>query len=367
MNTQISTSAMPVLPDRKVKATSRWSELTAFMRTQPMWLSISMPVLLTLLMGWLDDISGWEVSLFIFYAIPIIQAVWWAGSNAGIIITIMSGCIWWYANIDTHPYETLLGYFWALINREFYFFVVVFAVSIVRKKQDADAEYIRMLEERQQLEKDIIAVSEYEQQRIGRDLHDGLCQQLAAIGCAARALTDDLRQKGFDNADDASAIEESLQQAVVEARDMARGIFPVHVDRSGLSTALKDLALTTSRLTNIDIQVVEKEEVNLGSPEHSMHLYRIAQEAVANALRHASPHHVWIKIDRKGGKLHLMVEDDGRSMDVRLLSKSDGMGLRTMRYRAQSMGATLEIGSRPEGGNRVYCCLGIETESHPHA
>lgn len=365
MNADISTSPIPVVADRKVPSTP-WSELTAFMRTQPMWVSIFFPVLLTIVMGWLDDITGWEVSLFIFYAIPIIQAVWWGGVNAGVIITILSGLVWWYANLDVHPYETLFGYVWAMINREFYFLVVVFAVSIVRKKQDADAEYIRVLEERQQLEKDIVAVSEYEQQRIGRDLHDGLCQQLAAIGCAARALTEDLQSKGLEHATDASAIEDSLRQAVVEARDMARGIFPVHVDRSGLSTALRDLAQTTARLTNIDIQLIDNEEVQLSSPEISMHLYRIAQEAVANAVRHASPHHIWIKIERKGGKLHLTVEDDGRGIDVRLLNKSDGMGLRTMRYRAQSIGASLEIEPRPKGGNRVYCCLRIDTEPSSH-
>jgi signal transduction histidine kinase len=361
MNTEISTPNLPMFSERKLS--SPWQDLTQFMRTQPMWVSIIFPVLLTVLMGWIDDITGWEVSLFIFYAIPIFQAVWWANVQAGIIITVISSIVWWYANLDSQPYATLLGYFWALMNRQFYFLVVVFAVSVVRKKQDADAAYIRMLEERQQMEKDIVAVSEYEQQRIGRDLHDGLCQQLAAIGCAARALTEDLQSKGIENADDASAIEECLQQAVVEARDMARGIFPVHVDRSGLATALKDLAVTTSRLTGIKITVQDTEEVQLSSPEISMHLYRIAQEAVANAVRHASPHHVWIKIERLKGRLHLTVEDDGRGIDLRVLKKSDGMGLRTMRYRAQSIGASLEIEPRPEGGNRICCRLSTETET----
>jgi len=361
-----ATSPIPHL-DAERHASGPWAELTEFMRRQPIWLTIITPALLTLVMGWMDDISGWEVSLFIFYAIPIILSVWWIDARAGVIISALSGMIWWYANRDVHPYETTLGYAWALINREFYFGVVVFAVNIVRKKQDADAAHIQMLEERQQLEKDIVAVSEYEQQRIGRDLHDGLCQQLAAIGCAARALTEDMQTKGYDNAHDAAAIEECIQQAVIEARDMARGIFPVHVDRSGLFTALHDLAQTTTRLTGIEIETQETTEVQLGSPEVSMHLFRITQEAVANAVRHAAASKIWIKLDLTGDTLSLQIEDNGRGMGMhRVPSRSGGMGLRTMRYRAQAVGAELHIEPRLGGGTRVRCQMKVKHETATH-
>lgn len=359
MNTQVS----PVLhayPSPRVNNVGPWSELTAFMRRQPVWFSIIIPMLLAAVMGWLDDVTGWEVSLFIFYAIPIILAVWWVNTAAGLVMSIITGGLWWYANRDTHPYETTLGYLWALINREFYFGVVVFAVRIVRNKQDADAAHIQMLEERQQLEKDIVAVSEYEQQRIGRDLHDGLCQQLAAIGCAARALSEDMQNNGYENARDAAAIEESLQQAVLEARDMARGIFPVHVDQSGLSTALRDLAQTTTRLTGISIQTQEAADVHFSSPEASMHLYRIAQEAVANAVRHGKCTSIIIKIELSGQDLTLMIEDNGKGISNRPNSRDGGMGLRTMRYRAQAIGANLQIEPRLGGGTRVRCQLKVE-------
>jgi signal transduction histidine kinase len=344
------------------QAPSPWEELTSVMRRQPAWIALVLPILLVLVMGWFDDISGWEVSLFIFYAIPIILAVWWMNAGAGIVIALLSGLVWWYANRDVHPYETTLGYIWALVNREFYFGVVVFAVNIVRKKQDADAAHIQMLEESQQLEKDIVAVSEYEQQRIGRDLHDGLCQQLAAIGCAARALTEDMQKKGYENASDAAAIEECLQQAVVEARDMARGIFPVHVDSSGLSTALRELAQTTTRLTGMTIDTRETKDVQLDSPETSMHLFRITQEAIANSIRHAQPNKVWIKLEVDKNTLSLRIEDDGRGiLHQRLPNKGGGMGLRTMRYRARAIGADLKIEPRLGGGTRVLCQIIIDS------
>jgi signal transduction histidine kinase len=370
MSTRISSHPMHAEPAVPVQ-NSRWAAVTDIMRRQPAWAVSILAIALTFLMGWLDDITGWEVSLFIFYAIPIVLAVWWTGSKAGFAISILSGIVWWMANNDVHPYETELGYLWALVNREFYFCVVVFAVNAVRNRQDADAAHIHMLEERQQLEKDIVSVSEHEQQRIGRDLHDGLCQQLAAIACAVRALAEDMQAKSVEGAGDAAQIEESLQQAVVEARDLARGIFPVHVDRSGLSTALKDLVQITSRLTGTNIEIQENSELQLDSPEASMHLYRIAQEAVANAVRHGQARNILIKIELNDQTLTLIIEDDGKGMDPRAIRKAEGMGLRTMRYRAQAIGAELHFEPRMAGGTRVRCQLKIEhapdTHSERHA
>jgi len=359
MSTRISSPLGNAEPAAPIQATG-WAAMTEFMRRQPFWLALPLPIGLTFFMGWLDDISGWELSFFIFYALPITLAVWWSGSAAGFLIVVLSGLVWWYANRDIHPYETQLGYVWALMNRLFYFSVVVFAINAVRNRQDSDAAHIRMLEERRQLEKDIVSVSEYEQQRIGRDLHDGLCQQLAAIGCAVRALNEDLHSKGLDSASDASQIEESLQQVVIEARDLARGIFPVHVDRSGLSVALRDLCLVTSRLTGISIDIVENTEVQLDSPEASMHLYRIAQEAVANATHHGQAKTIIIKIDLSADQLSLTIEDDGKGMGLHSMRKTEGMGLRTMRYRAQAIGAELFFEPRLMGGTRIRCQLKIE-------
>lgn len=331
-----------------------WTTVTNVMRRQPLWISILLPTFLTLGMGWVDDVTGWEVSLFILYAAPIILAVWWDGAVAGLFISALSGAVWWFANIDTHPYASAWGYAWALINRMFYFSVVVFAVVAVRKKQDADADHILMLEERRQLEQDIVSVSEHEQQRIGRDLHDGLCQHLAAVGCAARALAEDLQQRDMTEAQDAALIEESLQQAVLEARNLARGIFPVHVDRDGLSAALNDLAQMTGRLTGAEIVVKEEAEVLVDDPEVAMNLYRIAQEAVGNAVRHGKARKLVIGLAVTAQGLELSIEDDGLGMPAEN-KKSDGMGLRTMRYRAQALGAVLEIKTRPGGGTTVLC------------
>ncbi len=341
----------------------RSGSLTVKMRASPLWLSLLMPVLLTVSLGWLDNITGWEISWFIFYALPIILAVWWSGARGGLFVAIVAGGVWWVANKDTHPYATQMGYAWAMLNREFYFCVLVFAVAAVRSKQDADASHIRMLEERRQLELDIIQVSEHEQQRIGQDLHDGLCQQLAAIGCAVHSLAEELHSLKLPVAQDASLVEVSVQQTVADARDLARGISPMHVDEFGFSVAVKELAANTSRLTGVAIVVQENGKIHIDCPKAAMHLYRIAQEALANAVRHGRAREIIIVLNRLGDVLELRLEDNGVGMGAGKSLAGAGMGLRTMRYRAQSVGATFEITPRSAGGTCVCCRLRLPAQA----
>jgi signal transduction histidine kinase len=335
--------------------------VTLCLRGQPWFLVILLPVSIIFLMGWVDYRTEWELSLFVFYAVPIILSVWLIGNLAGVAMCLLCSVVWWFANQNFHPYETQFGYAWAMLSRLIFYFVVVFSVTIVRKRQEEDAVRIQMLEERRQLERDIVTVSEHEQQRIGQDLHDGLCQQLAAIGCAARMLAEDLKMQGVAAACDAEHIEESVHQAVQEARSLARGIFPVHVDHSGLSAALKELAQNTSRLTSVEIEVRESVEVSLEDPGVSMHLYRIAQEAVANAVKHGSPQHILIDLRITRDELILTIEDDGLGVELNSKVFTQGMGLRTMRYRAESLGARLDVCRRLIGGTLVICRLPLQT------
>lgn len=200
--------------------------LEVAMKRMPPWLVMISLAALSFAIGWVDYLTGWEWSLFVLYALPIILGVWLRGRNVGLLLAGLSAVIWWVANQEENPYHTELGYNLAMVSRLIYFVFAAIGGAAIRNKQDADAAYIRMLEERRQLEHDLVCVSEHEQQRIGQDLHDGLCQQLAAIGCAARALADDLQGRALPEAQDASQIEALIQQAVMEARGLARGIFP---------------------------------------------------------------------------------------------------------------------------------------------
>lgn len=344
-------------PEEAEKQAGLWAWITHTMRSKSAVLTVVVTTCITLIIGWLDYITGFEVTWFVFYGIPIFLAVWWSGNRAGLVIAVLSGLVWWLANMSTTPHSTHLGYAWALANRMVYLYVMVFAVSGLRNKQKADAARIQMLEERRQLELDIVSVSEHEQQRIGQDLHDGICQQLAAIGCAARVLAEDLQAQGIQAAHDASLIEGSLRMVVMEARNLARGIFPVHVDRSGLAAALEDLGKMMSSLTGIPIVVNDCVDVPLDAPEISMHLYRIAQEALANAVKHSGATEIHVAMKLAGEMLELRVEDNGKGMPRS--TRGDGMGLRTMHYRAQALLAVLTIEPRPQGGTLVSCRMNL--------
>lgn len=359
MNDAVLTSHFQLSPP----VSGYWGRFAQGIVKLPSWAMSTILVTLTVLIGWLDYLSSWEMSLFVLYALPIMLAVWYGGQFAGIIVAGLCAAAWWFANESENPYATTLGYVWAMLSRLFYFSVVVFAVSTVRNKQEADAAHIKMLEERRQLEHDIVEVSEYEQQRIGQDLHDGICQQLAAIGCAQRLLAEDLQAQNNPFADDALLIEESIRNAVLDTRNLARGIFPVHVDRSGLSVSLAELAQMTTRLTGVDISVHEKAEVHVTDPDVSMHLYRIAQEAVANAIRHGAATQITLTIENDADMLLLRIVDNGCGIKTREGSGKEGMGLRTMRYRAEGMGAQLQIDSPLGGGTIISCTLPVQ--QHP--
>jgi two-component system CheB/CheR fusion protein len=138
-------------------------------------------------------------------------------------------------------------------------------------------------------------------------------------------------------------------------------MFPVQVDLRGLGAALDDLAATTSRLTSATVSFTEVGEVLVSETETAMHLYRIAQEAVSNAIKHGRADHIAICLSMEDGVLRLTIDDDGKGFFVQP-GDTGGMGLRTMAYRARSIGASLEICERDEPGTRVLCEMPI-----PHA
>lgn len=345
---------------------SRFNKLTTAARAMPRALLMALLGVVVLLVGWADHISGGDWNLAIFYAIPVFLAVWWGNRTAGLVVAMACVAIWCIANWESYPFESRWSFAMSALGRVFYFSITAVAASALLAMQQADAERIAALEERRQLERDIVSVSEYEQQRIGQDLHDGLCQQLAAIGCAARALADDLHARGLTEAQDAEAIESSLRATVVDARSLARGIFPVHVDRTGLSTALRELAETTSRMTSVPIEVAEWSEVHIDDPQVAMHLYRIAQEAVSNALKHSGADEISISLTADDDNLELTIADNGSGVPKALGRSGIGMGLRTMYYRAQELGADLQVIRRAEGGTAVVCNLKVKSTQDAH-
>ncbi len=324
------------------------------LRCQPRWLVLSEAIGLVCLIGWIDFITGWEWSVFIFYAVPIFAAVWKAGPRVGYLFASFCAVIWLVAQLADNPYRTGWGLTLAAIARLFYFVVLVVAVSAVHNRRKADRERIVSLERTQQLEREILRTSEREQQRIGRDLHDSLGPHLVALGYAANFLANDLRQREQPEAAKAEELRDLAAAAVSLTRCLARGIFPTHMDGTGLAVALHELADITTRLTGTAVSFFENGHANIANPEIGLQLYRIAQEAVNNAVRHGAAKAITVMVSQDGNGLRLIVADDGKGMSPGA-ETTPGIGLHSMRHRAESLGGAIQIESSAEEGTIVSC------------
>lgn len=324
--------------------------------SQPRWVLLSVALAAVVVVGYVDLISGWDVSVFVFYALPISFGAWYAGRNAGFTTAIFCGLVWFLANRTENPYQTNRAYVWASVNRVAYFvFVAVGAAALKRQREEMRAR-IAALTRARELEREIVRIAEHEQMRIGQELHDGLCQNLVAIDCAAACLRTDLSSRALPEADAASVIQKMLRNAVVEARSLARGIFPVQVDAEGLPAAIEELVTRSNQLHQTPATLAVHGDVTVADPQAAMHLFRIAQEAFGNAVRHAKAGHIDITLSRDTQNLTMMIADDGCGFSLNG-APPKGMGLRTMDYRARLIGAKLEVESQPQGGTLVRCSL----------
>ena len=210
--------------------------------------------------------------------------------------------------------------------------------------------------ERKQLEKEILEISNREQQRIGRDLHDGLGQQLTALELFSVNLAGELRIHAPKLVEPMKKMGEQLREAIRQTRAIATGLSPVSLHRDGLRSALCKLAESTCTIAKVDCKCVCDATVEVQDPGTATHLYRIAQEAVNNALKHGRAETIRISLANPAGQLELKVDDTGRGFPL-AAGTGNGMGLRVMRYRAELIGAALDIDSAPRKGTRITCTI----------
>src|SRR5438270_3627521 len=283
-----------------------------FLIRQSATLAFTEALALLLAITWLDLATGHQVSLVLFYTAPIVFAVWLCDNKSVFVIAGLAGVLWSWADLVLrHSYSTSTVQAWEIAIRFAFFLLVALAGIAMREQQRASDARIALLEHAQQLEKQIIEVSEYEQQRIGRDLHDGLCQFLAAIGCAATSLKIDLKEKGLDQlAKNASEIEKLLSESVKQARDLSHGLVPVQLDDAGLPAALRELAASTDRLLSVQCTFECGTETSTGKNGKGTHLYRIAQEAIHNATKHGKARKIDIRLSANANVMSLSVTDD---------------------------------------------------------
>lgn len=207
--------------------------------------------------------------------------------------------------------------------------------------------------QRRLVERELLRVSDAEKNRIGSDLHDGLGQYLTGISCLSAALRDKLQAQNRPEADDAATISSLVQEAIAQTRALARGLCPVQLETSGLETALEDLVVQVQRLHGIECEFAPRGTIDVETSV-ALHLYRIAQEALNNAIKHASAKHIKLTADFSNETKVLSIEDDGCGFDLNI-KHGPSSGMSMMPYRAAMIGGNLTVTSQPNVGTKVEC------------
>lgn len=218
---------------------------------------------------------------------------------------------------------------------------------------------IRDISERKRLERTVLEISEREQRRIGQDLHDGLGQHLTGIAFMAKVQQHQLAEKQSPEAADAAKIVQLVNDAILKTRELSRGLLPVLSDARGLNSALQLYAAEVQDLFGIACRFQCNDSVLIRDTAIATHLYRIAQEAVNNALKHAQARNIQIRLfsgEREGS---LIIQDDGIGIE-RPPAPHAGVGLHIMNYRAGMIGGNLEVRRAHPQGTVVTCRFPVE-------
>jgi signal transduction histidine kinase len=214
--------------------------------------------------------------------------------------------------------------------------------------------------ERKQLERAILEAVNREQYRIGNDLHDGVGQELTGIALMLRGLAGRLTTEHPPILPEIEGITRLVSNAIESTRALARGLSPVNLERGGLKDALEGLAMHASELYGVQVICTYRASAQQSlNAELANHLYRIAQEAVRNAVRHGNARSIRLHVQGARAKVRLTITDDGVGLPEDAMEAA-GMGLKIMRYRARMLGGEVRFERADPKGVRVVCECPIE-------
>ncbi|TAK94966.1 MAG: PAS domain S-box protein [Verrucomicrobia bacterium] len=207
---------------------------------------------------------------------------------------------------------------------------------------------------RKRMEKEILEISNREQQRLGHDLHDGVCQQLAAIAYRAHILARHLKDKNTTDSAEAGEISNLINESLVQTRTVAHGLFPVRLEEAGLVAAVEELTAGIGKLYNVECNFSSSDTLPTLQNDVAMHLHFIAQEAILNAAKHSQAKVISVRLVKENDDLILSVQDDGVGFQSADHDRA-GMGIGIMRYRARAISAVLKLITQPGQGTLITC------------
>jgi signal transduction histidine kinase len=326
---------------------------------------VSVALVIVIIVGFVDYITGWEFSFSVFYLLALGLAAWFVGTRFAFFISVLSVAVSLAGDFAAgEPYSSRFVPWWNASIVLVFYIVVVWLLAGLRKlyeEMEARVEQrttslTNEMAERWRLEKELLEISEREQRRIGRDLHDSLGQHLTGTALATQVLKEKLTTRGQPEAADADKIVQLVEEGITISRKIAKGLSPIEMEADGLMQALEELAATSSELFKISCRFECDSPLLIRDAPTSGHLYRIAQEAVSNAVKHGKARNVMIQLESLENGTVLRVKDDGIGI-ADSFPRSSGMGLHIMAHRASIIGATLTAQREDSGGTTVSCLL----------
>jgi signal transduction histidine kinase len=340
----------------------RWLERLE-QRSQRFLILAGLAVLVVI--GTIDYLTGFEVLFSVFYLLEVALAAWFVGKGFGLLMSVLSVLVWIGGDLAAGArYSNPLIPVWNALILMVFYFVVVWLLTNLRalhreleaRVRQRTAALVREMAERQRLEEEILQVSEREQRRIGHELHDSLCQHLTGTALAGQVLGERLAAKSLPEAADADKVVELVEEGITLARNLARGLYPVEMEAEGLMAAFQDLADNLTKGARVRCIFECEAPVLMHDDAAATHLYRIAQEAVRNAIQHGKPKRIGITLAEQNGLVTLTVEDDGVGVPE-TAQKSGGLGVQIMAHRAAMIGGSFAIEPAPTGGTIVTCSI----------
>jgi signal transduction histidine kinase len=322
-------------------------------------------LIVTGLIGYADYLTGYKQSLLLFYFLPISLAAWFANFKFGLVIVAVCVIVWVLSDLASGiPALQFWNIGMAFASYVLFTGVVSKLGTLVReldqRVKERTAAYERETVERRRLDQEIAQVADRERRRLGHDLHDKLGQHLTGTALAAQVLKEKLAARCDPETGDAENLVRCLEEGIDFTRNLARGFFSPELKAEGLVVALQNLAETVSEQSGIKCVLSGDELIPIHDSTAANQLYRIAQEAVTNSVKHAVANHVDIQLAMDGSELYLSIVDDGVGFPDR--PRSEGLGLYLMRHAAGLSGGTFDIRRNGEKGTIVTCRV-VQSES----
>lgn len=323
-----------------------------------------------LFIGIIDYLSGINVSLAVFYLVPVSLATGWFGPYPGVAVAVTCNLVRIATDTLIVSPQSLPWHTWwnAAATLGIMLWVVWLLHTLLALHRNLEGEVAKRtnelhasIKERERLERQILDVSDRERNAFGRELHDELGQHFVATALAAQVLAETFGEK--PGGDQARAIAGWIRVGIAKTRKLARGLLLAQIEPERLPQELEELARSVSHGQLRGRMIFHGSPITATAAECAQ-LFRIAQEAVSNVLHHADATTVDIVLVSDESALCLTIEDDGKGMATEPPGGT-GVGLRIMEHRARLIGASFSLVAQPEAGTKLTCRLPYATSPQP--